>query len=312
MKQRKYKDITNQKFDKLLAIRYIKNDKQGNAIWQCKCDCGKMIEVLGASLRRKGNTVSCGCYHSHQQRIKCQGRYNGGKYISGFEYGGIKYSAKRRKIDFNLSILEIENQFEKQNFKCFYSGMILRFDIKNAKGNFIRPSGTASVDRIDSSKGYTADNIHIVHKDVNLMKQQLSVDRFLDYIRLISQNKKNDMVKIQKYNLIIDIDGTIFTHLGTLEDIACNPATILPGVKEKFEEWNNKGYHIMLTTARSQCLEKLTRQQLADFGLKYDRLIMEITNYPRVLINDRKPYTETPAAQAFIVERDKGLKDFEI
>ena len=39
-------------------------------------------------------------------------------------------------------------------------------------------SKTASLDRIDSSKGYTEDNIQWVHKDVNQMKMDLPEQRF--------------------------------------------------------------------------------------------------------------------------------------
>lgn len=116
----------------------------------------------------------------------------------------------------------------------------------------------------------------------------------------------------QRYSIFCDIDGTIFYHYGSLEAIACEKPVILPGVKKKFDEWNSVGHYIILVTARSQCLEKQTREQLASFGLKYDRLIMEITNLPRVLINDRKPYTDVDAARAIIVERDKGFVDLNI
>lgn len=38
---------------------------------------------------------------------------------------------------------------------------------------------TASIDRIDSSKGYTKDNIQWVHKNVNIMKMDQTMDQFL-------------------------------------------------------------------------------------------------------------------------------------
>lgn len=57
---RHYKDITNQRFGRLIALKYAGNDKYGNALWKCLCDCGNSTIVLGASLR-SGNTKSCGC-----------------------------------------------------------------------------------------------------------------------------------------------------------------------------------------------------------------------------------------------------------
>lgn len=35
------------------------NDK-GRAMWKCQCKCGKIVVILGSSLRT-GNTTSCGC-----------------------------------------------------------------------------------------------------------------------------------------------------------------------------------------------------------------------------------------------------------
>ena len=41
---------------------------------------------------------------------------------------------------------------------------------------------TASIDRIDSTKGYTLRNIQLVHKDINMMKQQYTNQYFIDTV----------------------------------------------------------------------------------------------------------------------------------
>ena len=58
------KDITGQRFNKLLVLEYvgIENHK---AIWKCKCDCGIIKNFVGKDLR-SGNTNSCGCYMIEQ------------------------------------------------------------------------------------------------------------------------------------------------------------------------------------------------------------------------------------------------------
>lgn len=61
--QMNFVDITNQKFGKLLAIKYSHSDNQGQAHWECKCECGNTVRVKGTDLRR-GHTTSCGCIHS--------------------------------------------------------------------------------------------------------------------------------------------------------------------------------------------------------------------------------------------------------
>lgn len=54
------KDITGQRFGRLVALKRVENDKDGNAMWQCRCDCGNFCTVMGSSMR-KGNSKSCGC-----------------------------------------------------------------------------------------------------------------------------------------------------------------------------------------------------------------------------------------------------------
>lgn len=52
--------MINKKFNHLIVLERVENDKYGNSKWLCKCDCGKQVEVLGIHLR-SGHTKSCGC-----------------------------------------------------------------------------------------------------------------------------------------------------------------------------------------------------------------------------------------------------------
>lgn len=64
---RKKLDLTNQRSDKLVAVRFLRTTKQG-AIWECKCDCGNIIEALAGAFNAGGKR-SCGCNkHSQRQR----------------------------------------------------------------------------------------------------------------------------------------------------------------------------------------------------------------------------------------------------
>lgn len=59
--QRKIKDITGQRFGKLVAIE--PTDKRmidHNVIWKCQCDCGNIIEASQNNLTHF-RTTSCGC-----------------------------------------------------------------------------------------------------------------------------------------------------------------------------------------------------------------------------------------------------------
>lgn len=62
-----FKDIAGQKFGKLTVVKRAENDKYGNAVWFCECDCGGSINVLGTNLRG-GIVRSCGCLHAEVMR----------------------------------------------------------------------------------------------------------------------------------------------------------------------------------------------------------------------------------------------------
>lgn len=52
------RNIENERYEKLVAIKPIGINKQGAVIWLCKCDCGKETSI---SIVNWGKTKSCGC-----------------------------------------------------------------------------------------------------------------------------------------------------------------------------------------------------------------------------------------------------------
>lgn len=60
-------DLTGQRFGRLVVIeRAGSRGKSGAAAWKCRCDCGKIVVVIGRNLRT-GNTSSCGCLADEQR-----------------------------------------------------------------------------------------------------------------------------------------------------------------------------------------------------------------------------------------------------
>ena len=53
-------DLTGQTFDRLTVIRRNGSTRDGKALWECSCECGKMVIVCGKELRNE-HTKSCGC-----------------------------------------------------------------------------------------------------------------------------------------------------------------------------------------------------------------------------------------------------------
>ena len=183
--------LAGKRFGKLIAVEPIRKEKR-YWIWKCKCDCGNETESNGSKLLL-GRKKSCGCL------LKREGRWNwsGYKDISGFFWRRILENAKSRQIPVSVSIQESWNVFEKQRKKCVLTGEPLSFSTKNDEYD-----GNASLDRIDSSKGYIEGNIQWIHKDVNIMKWDMSVNDLIYWSQKISDHCKNIVVNLPDKNRI--------------------------------------------------------------------------------------------------------------
>ena len=60
--------IAGQKFNKLTAIEKVGMDKNKNALWKCRCDCGNVITTTAKSLK-SGHKLSCGCDSRSQGEV---------------------------------------------------------------------------------------------------------------------------------------------------------------------------------------------------------------------------------------------------
>jgi hypothetical protein len=58
-------DLTGQKFGRLTIIGRAKSGPTGHARYECRCDCGNIIQTRITALR-SGNTKSCGCLQREQ------------------------------------------------------------------------------------------------------------------------------------------------------------------------------------------------------------------------------------------------------
>ena len=56
------KNLTGQRFGRLVVIKRVGSDKQKRATWECQCDCGNLC-IVSSSYLLNENTKSCGCLH---------------------------------------------------------------------------------------------------------------------------------------------------------------------------------------------------------------------------------------------------------
>lgn len=177
------KVLPGKRFGNLTVVKKTEETKNSYIIWQCICDCGKEYFVRSVHLTRKVYPVkSCGCQKirfgpRHHQWTGC-GEISGAWWASHI-LRQLVNGQRRSKHEVTIDIKYGWELFLKQNRKCALSGEDIYFPKVNGE------MGTASLDRIDSSKGYIQGNVQWVHKHINLMKNRLTQDRFIEMCKKV-------------------------------------------------------------------------------------------------------------------------------
>jgi hypothetical protein len=155
----------------------IKKGKEYFYLVKCR-NCGKEFYKAKWTF----GVYRCQCYKT------INGAYNfqGYKSISAVYFHSCKFGATSRGFEFKITKEDMWNLWNKQNGNCALSGLKLRIERNYKK----MKNMTASLDRIDSTKGYTVDNIQWIHKDLNRMKSDYPNQYFIEMCKLIANNNK--------------------------------------------------------------------------------------------------------------------------
>lgn len=141
------------------------------ALWECVCVCGNTVTYRGSDLRQN-KIKTCGC----RVGIESKRNWSGFGFIPKGYWSSLVRNAENRNIKFGVTIEELNSLFVEQGKICKLSGMPISFE-----------DGTASLDRIDNSKGYVKFNVQWLHKDVNKIKSTLQQQYFVSLCKLIAQ-----------------------------------------------------------------------------------------------------------------------------
>lgn len=145
-----------------------------NRIYLCKCHCGKNFEIDHTNIKR---IKSCGCLLFKNGTNHHLWKGTGNIPISYFRK--LETRSLEKNLEFNIDYEYIDNLLTNQKNLCAISNV----DIYLNKFN-----KTASLDRIDSSKGYIKGNVHWVHKTINQMKWDIDLSNFIEWCRKIVNN----------------------------------------------------------------------------------------------------------------------------
>jgi hypothetical protein len=178
---------------------------KGRKLGNCKCDnCGIEFEKAQSEINRnlKLNrknfcTRTCVGKFFVEKLSKNNVNYDISKHSSNRKDGLTKFryhyrNIKNRDKEIGITIEDLKEIWELQNGICPYLGIKLTLSaytkIKKC------PIESASIDRIDSSKGYIKGNIQWISRAINHLKGDMSEDELLKVFDIIF-NKKRDSIK---------------------------------------------------------------------------------------------------------------------
>lgn len=186
----------------LLVLEEVGKTKAGTLQWKCQCECGTIVVRTGTSLRRSKHS-NCGNGICGILRGKDSPHFRGvGEISAGWFLNKIIRSANGEKQgnrvrlpkELTIDMHYLWDLFLKQDRKCALSGLELTLPLNETSRAYSQ--STASVDRIDSSKGYIPGNIQWVHKRINLMKNKLDNNYFIELCINVANTYSNGTIRL--------------------------------------------------------------------------------------------------------------------
>lgn len=189
----KLKNIIGNKYGRLTVIKMLdEKGNRGQLKYLCKCDCGKSHIVTGESLR-SGKSKSCGCLKKEFiEKNKFKRNMDRENAMLKIQYSHIK----RRNISKGfIDILSFDDFCRLSRMKCYYCNAEYsrviedRYREMKEKGKIsdtiLKING---LDRVDSSKGYTIDNVVPCCVTCNTAKNKMTQKEFKEWIKTVYEN----------------------------------------------------------------------------------------------------------------------------
>lgn len=174
-------DLTGRRFGSLIVKKRLPNTPK-DRVWECECDCGAAIKVLGGNLKKKyadPRTPSCLECSFQRKRVYSNS-------VVAYRYCVYQFNARKSGWPFKITYECFE---ELLRGDCFYCGALPQLLIRNwgvrryAAHNQAEVNG---IDRIDSSLGYIEGNLVSCCYLCNRAKMEDSAEQFLDHARRVA------------------------------------------------------------------------------------------------------------------------------
>jgi len=184
-------NLAGQRCGQLTILRPHEKDKWGYILWECVCDCGRVVIGRGAHLKQ-GQPFSCGCAvrkkedGSEGRTRNSRGQFKGGRYPNpnfGTLLTDYKKGARSRDLAWALSDAQVAALFSQQ---CAYCGALPNRVC--ARRSETAPFVWNGIDRLDSSIGYTESNCVACCWECNRMKSSMTYRDFIEHVDRIHKN----------------------------------------------------------------------------------------------------------------------------
>ena len=157
---------------------------------------------------------------------------------------------------------------------------------------------------------------YLIHTGAHIKSYHITANEYIPlgtpYDLKIYEGKVKEFHTEKPKTIFCDIDGTLVKHAHRFSDLKDTEPILLPGVREKFNQWDSQGHKIILCTARKESARKMTESHLRMLGLCWDTLIMGVTSGQRVLINDKLNIAHTDRAIGINVITNEGFENVEL
>lgn len=175
MADKKFRDLTGQRFERYTAQWPVGRDKSHDTKWLCLCDCG-IVKAVGSRHLITSQIKSCGCYNKENTSARNKANTIHGK--SQTIEGNLLYSARSRAKKIKVPCLITIEDIVIPDI-CPLLNIPLRK--KNGDGHH---QNSPSVDRIIPEKGYVKGNIQVISVRANQIKNSATLEEF----ELIAKN----------------------------------------------------------------------------------------------------------------------------
>lgn len=147
-------DMLNQKVGRLLVIERAGSNKDGKAVWLCKCDCGNELKVIGKEMRT-GHTLSCGCLRKETTSEMATKHGNCNHPLYRVWHGMINRCEKPKHKNYReYGARGIKVSLEWHKFEKFFADMVETYDIHIKEHGKIN----TTLERVNNSADYSKDN----------------------------------------------------------------------------------------------------------------------------------------------------------